>query len=308
MIDFIVYLLTIAGIWGILSLSLNVQYGLTGLVNLGHVGFFMLGAYGSTILVVLAGLPIGVGMLGGVVAAALFGVLIALPTANLQQDYWAISTLAAAEIVRLVFLNTPLGGPYSGEAFGVSGIPGPLREWFSPERYGLFYLALVLAVLAVLYVFVEWLSRLPFGRTLKALREGDEVPLALGKRVGSFRVRAMALGGALGGLAGALFAHYNAYISPEYFLPLETFIVWAMVILGGAGNFAGVLLGTVIVQAIYNSTRFLAGVVPIDQAVLGPLRMVFIGVLIILVILYMPRGLLPERRRRYGAGGAAPRS
>lgn len=88
MVDFAVYLLTMVGIWGILSLSLNLQYGTTGLLNLGQVVFFMLGAYLSTILVVLAGLPIGVGMLGGIAVAALFGVLMALPTANLQQDYW----------------------------------------------------------------------------------------------------------------------------------------------------------------------------------------------------------------------------
>ena len=299
MIEFLVYLITIAGIWGILSLSLNFQYGVTGLVNLGHVGFFMLGAYISTIVVVLGGLPIGVGMLAGIFAAALYGMLIALPTANLQQDYWAISTLAAAEIIRIIFLNTPLGGPYVGEAFGVSGIPRPLRELFTSENYNLFYMGLVLTCLAVSYLLATWLSRMPFGRTLKAMREGDEVPLALGKRVSSFRVRAMAVGGALGGLAGALFAHYNAYIAPEYFLPLETFIVWAMVILGGAGNFLGALVGTFIIQAIYNSTRFLAGWLAIDASVLGPLRMIFIGVLIILVIIYMPRGLVPERRRRY---------
>jgi branched-chain amino acid transport system permease protein len=299
MIEFLIYLITIAAIWGILSLSLNLQYGLTGLVNLGHVGFFMLGAYISTILVVLAGLPIGVGMVAGIAAAALFGVLMALPTANLQQDYWAISTLAAAEIIRLIFLNTPLGGPYVGEAFGVSGIPRPLRDLFTSTGYNLFYLGLVLTCLAVSYLLVVWLARTPFGRTLKAMREGDEVPLALGKRVSSFRVRAMAVGGALGGLAGALFAHYNAYIAPEYFLPLETFIIWAMVILGGAGNFLGALVGTFIIQAIYNSSRFLDDWLAIDASVLGPLRMIFIGVLIILVIIYMPKGLLPERRRRY---------
>lgn len=299
MIEFLVYLITIAGIWGILSLSLNFQYGLTGLVNLGHVGFFMLGAYVSTIVVVLGDLPIGVGMVAGIAVAALYGMLISLPTANLQQDYWAISTLAAAEIIRLIFLNTPLGGPYVGEAFGVSGIPRPLRELFTSEGYNLFYMVLVLTCLTGSYFLVTWLARMPFGRTLKAMREGDEVPLALGKRVSSFRVRAMAVGGALGGFAGALFAHYNAYIAPEYFLPLETFIVWAMVIVGGAGNFLGAIVGTFIIQAIYNSTRFLAGLVAIEASVLGPLRMIFIGVLVILVIIYMPHGLLPERRRRY---------
>jgi ABC-type branched-subunit amino acid transport system permease subunit len=303
MTEFLVYLVTIGGIWGILALSLNLQYGIAGLVNLGHVAFFMLGAYTSTILVVVFGLPIWFGILSGAVAAALFGVLLALPAANLKEDYWAISTLAAAEIVRIIFLNTPLG-PYSGEAFGVSGIPRPLRDWFAAQGYGLaaynlFYMVLVLVVLALSFALVTYIARSPVGRSMKALREGDEVPLALGKSAGGLRIRVMAIGGVLGGLAGALFAHYNAYISPEYFLPLETFIVWAMVILGGPGNFAGALVGTFIIQALYNSTRFLAPLLDIDAQVLGPLRMIAIAALIILVILFMPRGILPERPRRY---------
>ncbi len=305
MIDFLVYLLTIVGIWGILSLSLNLQYGLTGLVNLGHVAFFMLGAYISVILVMLAGLPIVVGILGGIVVAALFGALIALPTRNLQQDYWAISTLAAAEIVRLFFLNQPLGGPYSGASFGIGGIPRPLRDLFTTETYGWFYLGLVAVLVLVTFALLQWLSSMPFGRALKAMREGDEVPLVLGKDVRSLRIRAMALGGAVGGLAGGLFAHYNAFVAPNYFLPLETFLVWSMVILGGAGNYLGALVGTVVIQAIYNSTRFLDDLVPLDSEVLGSLRMIVIGVLIILVIIYMPKGLVPERRRRYGTGPAS---
>jgi branched-chain amino acid transport system permease protein len=303
--EFLVYLATIAGIWGILSLSLNLQFGIAGLVNLGHVVFFMLGAYTSTIFVKIFGLPIVVGMPAGALAAALFGMLMALPAANLKEDYWGITTLAAAEIVRIVFLNTPLGGPYVGEAFGVSGIPRPLRDWFAARgydlaSYNLFYLGLVLVCLAGSYALVTYIARMPVGRTLKALREGDDVPLALGKPVGSLRIRVMAVGGALAGLAGALFAHYNAYIAPEYFLPLETFIVWAMVILGGAGNFLGALVGTVIIQVLYNSTRFLAPLLDIDAQLLGPARMILIAVLIIVVIIYLPNGIVPERRRRYG--------
>jgi len=305
MIEFLVYLLTIVAIWGILSLSLNIQYGLTGLVNLGHVAFFMLGAYISTIVVMIVGLPIGVGFVAGIVAAALFGIMMALPTAHLQQDYWAISTLAAAEIVRLVFLNQELQGPYVGASYGVGGIPRPLRDLFTTEAYGYFYLALALACLIAAYALASGITRTPFGRALKALREGDAVPLALGKNVRSLRIRGMALGGAMGGLAGALFAHYNAFIQPNYFLPLETFLVWAMVILGGAGNHLGALLGTVVVQTIINSTRFIDDYVPIDASVLGSLRMILISALIILVIIHMPKGVLAERPPRYDRRASA---
>lgn len=299
MIDFFVYLLTMIGIWSILSISLNIQFGLTGLINLGHVAYFMIGAYVTTILVMLLGLPYWVGFIGALLVAGVFGAVIALPTANLREDYWAISTLAFAEIVRLFFLNQPLQGPYIGASFGVSGIPAPLRDLFSNQGYGYFYLGLVLLCLAGAYLTAEWFTRKPFGRVLKAIREGDDVPLALGKNVGSFRVRSMFLSGALGGVAGFLFAHYNGFISPQYFLPLETFMVWAMVILGGSGNYKGAIVGTIVIQAIYNSTRFISKSLPIEATTIASLRMILIGVLIILVILYMPKGLIPEKKRRY---------
>jgi len=301
MIEFLVYLLTIIGIWSLLSLSLNLQYGITGLINLGQIAFFMLGAYTSTIVAhpMLLDLPIPVGMLCGMLAASIFGVLIALPTGKLQEDYWAMSTLAAAEIVRLIFLNQSLGGPYQGSAFGVSGIPRPLREYFSTSTYGVFYLVMVGVAVLVVYWFVQRLTRMPYGRVLKAMREGDAVPLALGKNVSTMRIRTMGVGGAIGGLAGALFAHFNAFIGPTYFLPLETFLIWAMVIVGGAGNYLGAIAGAIAIQVIYNSTRWFKGFVPVDENLLASLRMAAIGVLIILVLIYMPRGILPEKKRRY---------
>jgi len=307
MIDFLVYLFTLIGIYGLLALSLNLQYGFTGLVNLGQIVFFMIGAYVSAILVSLLGLSFLVGVGGAIVAAGLFGGLMALPTAHLQQDYWAISTLAIAELGRIFSLNTTLGGEYVGGSFGISGIDQPLRDSFAtPSAYGWFYLAIVAVAVLGVYGFMRWLTATPFGRALKAIREDDNVPLALGKDARWLRVRAMAIGGAVGGLAGALFAHFNAFISPNYFRPLETFVVWAMVIVGGAANHRGVLVGGVIVYSLYNSTRFLAEYVTfIDAETLAALRMVVIGLLITAVVLYLPRGLFPEPRRRYGAADAA---
>lgn len=301
MIDFLVYLFTIAGIWGLLALSLNLQFGITGLINLGQIAFFMLGAYASTIVTHpdLLGLPIPLGMLAGMIAAGIFGFLIALPTARLREDYWAIWTLAAAEILRLVFLNETLGNPYMGASFGVSGIPRPLRELFTTDTYGYFYLVLVVVIVVVTWSVVHRITEMPYGRALRAMREGDWTPLALGKNVGSLRIRAMVLGGLIAGLAGSLYAHFNAFVAPSYFLPIETFLIWVMVIVGGAGNYLGALVGTIAIQLIYNSTRFLGDYLPIDSSVLASLRMIVIGVLIIAVLIYMPQGLIPERRRRH---------
>jgi branched-chain amino acid transport system permease protein len=302
MIEYLAYLAIMTGIYGILSLSLNLQYGFTGLANFGHVAFFCLGAYTSTLIVVLVKGPFILGLLGGIIAAGLFGWLISVPTANLKEDYWAIVTLAAAEIVRLFFLNEDWifgKGPYHGGAFGIGGIPRPLQSWFSATTYSFFYLFIVIFFLALTYFVVRLLTNSPFGRVLKAMREGDDLPLAMGKDVRKFRMKAMAIGGAMGGLAGSLVAHYWSFIDPYQFMPIETFVVWAMVVVGGKGNNMGALVGAVIIQFFYISTRFLKDFIPIDAQVLASLRMVLIGVLIVLVMLFMKEGLVKEKKRVY---------
>jgi branched-chain amino acid transport system permease protein len=302
MIGYLAYLSIMTGIYGILSLSLNFQYGLTGLANFGHVAFFCLGAYTSTILVVLVEAPFILALCGGMVVAGLFGLLISLPTANLKEDYWAIVTLAAAEIVRLFFLNEDWifgKGPYHGGAFGIGGIPRPLQSLFSPTAYPFFYLCIVIFFVILTYFVVSLLTNSPFGRVLKAMREGDDLPLAMGKDVSKFRMKAMAIGGAMGGLAGSLVVHFWSFIDPYQFMPIETFVVWAMVVVGGKGNHVGALVGAVIIQFLYSSTQFLKDYIPIDAQVLASLRMVVIGVLIVLVMLFMKEGLIKEKKRVY---------
>ena len=301
-ISFLVYLAIMMGIYGILSLSLNLQYGFTGLANFGQVAFFCLGAYVSTIIVLPLGMPFILGLVGGMIVAGLFGYIIAIPTADLREDYWAIVTLAAAEIVRIFFLNEDWvvgGGPYVGGAFGVGGIPQPLRSHFSAHTYPFFYLTIVMLALAATYLVINRLTQSPFGRVIKSIREGDSLPLAMGKDVRKFRVRVMAIGGSFGGLAGSLWAHYHGFISPNQFLPLETFIIWAMVIVGGKGNNKGAVLGAVIIMIFYNSTRFLKDYLPIEEVTLASLRMVAIGILIVVAMLFMKDGLIKEKKTLY---------
>ncbi len=302
LVNFLVYLSIMMGIYAILSLSLNLQYGFTGLANFGHVVFFCLGAYISTIIVLVFKMPFILGLLGGMVVAGLFGYIISIPTANLKEDYWAIATLAAAEIVRIFFLNEDWvvgGGPYQGGAFGIGGIPQPLRSLFSAHTYPFFYLVIVLVCLVATYIIINTLTQSAFGRVIKSIREGDNLPQALGKDVKRFRMKVMAVAGSFGGLAGCLWAHYHGFISPNQFLPLETFIIWAMVIVGGKANNKGAILGAVIVMIFYNSTRFLKDYIPIEAVTLASLRMVAIGILIVVAMLFMKEGLIKEKKTLY---------
>jgi branched-chain amino acid transport system permease protein len=299
LINFITYMAIMIGIYGILSLSLNLQYSFTGLANFGQAAFFCLGAYTSTILVLVFQWPFLAGLLGGMLIASLFGFLISIPTAKLKEEYWAIVTLAAAESVRMFFLNEEWvvgGGEYRGGAFGVGGIPQPLREYFSATAYPFFYLGLVIVGILITYLVINTLTASPFGRVIKSIREGDNLPLAMGKNVSAFRMKVMAIGGAFGGMAGSLWAHFHGFIDPNQFLPLETFLVWGMVIVGGKGNNKGAIVGAVVIMLFYNSTRFIKDYLPVEEVTLASLRMVGIGVLIIGVILFMKEGLIKERK------------
>jgi ABC-type branched-subunit amino acid transport system permease subunit len=273
------------------------------LANFGQVAFFCLGAYATTIVTLTFNQSFFLGIIASMFLAGLFGYIIAIPTADLREDYWAIVTLAAGEIVRIFFLNEDWvvgGGPYRGGAYGVGDIPQPFRSHFAAQTYPFFYLGIVLVCLLLTYLIINRLTNSPFGRVLKSIREGDDnLAQAMGKDVKKFRIKAMAIGGIFGGLAGCLYAHYYGFISPQEFVPLETFIVWAMVIVGGEGNNKGAILGSVIIILFYNSTRYLKDYVPINETTLASLRMVAIGVLIVVVMLFMKEGLIKEKKRIY---------
>jgi len=300
-ISFLVYLAIMMGIYAILSLSLNLQYGFTGLANFGEVAFFCLGAYATTIVTLTFNLPFLLGLVMAMIVAGLFGYVIAIPTAELKEDYWAIVTLAAGEIVRIFFLNEQWvvgGGPYRGGAFGVGEIPQPLKSHFSAQGYPYFYLGLVLVCLISTYLIINTITSSPFGRVLKSIREGDDkLARAMGKDVKKSRKIVMAIGGSFGGLAGCLWAHYYGFIGPGQFLPLVTFIIWAMVIVGGEGNNRGAIFGAVVIVIFYHSTRFLKDYIPISEDTLASLRMVAIGVLIVLAMIFKKEGLIKEKRK-----------
>jgi len=295
-VNFLIYLLIMIGIYALLALSLNFQVGFTGLINFGQVAFFAIGAYTSCLLVCKAGVPIGLGFLCGMILSGLFGYLISIPTRSLKADYWAIVTLAGGEVVRLIAVNE---GWLTEGSFGVMRIPQPLKHLFSKDTYPLFYLLLVIACVVVVYFILRLLTNSPFGRDLKAIRDAEELCLSLGKNTRKLKMEAMIVAGAVAGLAGALFAHYITYISPENFQPIETFLMWAMIIVGGRGNHVGAILGAVVIQVFNVSTRFIVHYVPLGPDVIAPLRMVIIGLLIVAFLLFKPEGLVKEKKKIY---------
>ncbi|MCW5635279.1 MAG: branched-chain amino acid ABC transporter permease [Rubrivivax sp.] len=292
-----------ATVFAVAALGLNLQWGFTGLFNVGVAGFIAVGAYTSAILTTPPvaeriggfGWPVALGWLAAAGTAGVAGALVGLLTLRLRDDYLAIVTFGVAVLLQLVALNAErlTGGP-----FGVQFIPKPLQGWLGTGTpWTLAYLALVVAVLGTAYVALERLVASPWGRVLRAVREDETAAASLGKSPFRVKLQAFTLGSALMGLAGALQAHFVGYIAPEDFHPILTFQLWAMLIVGGSGNNRGAILGAFVVWGFWAAAgALLRGFIPqAEQARGAALQVALIGVLIAAMLVLRPRGLLGER-------------
>ncbi|WP_311171741.1 branched-chain amino acid ABC transporter permease [Halobellus ordinarius] len=294
------------GVFAMLALALNLHWGYTGLFNIGIVGFMAVGIYvmalvskplyeaGGAAQVGGLGLPLIVGIVAGMGAAALLGLVVALPALRLRADYLAIVTIAMSEIVRFSFLSGELQQfQLFGERVGFGGGSGLILDFMDPLEaffrfFGLWdaYLGLVTAFEAivpsnpkpvvdglvyglVLLLFVAgyfWLLKRtgesPFGRVLKAIREDEDVANSLGKNTNRFKIKAFMLGCALMGLAGILWLMTSGAVTPNFFRPRITFFVWIALIIGGAGSNTGSVLGGAVFAALlYQGPRYLKNLI-----------------------------------------------
>ena len=297
------FFLIIALINAIVCLGLNVQWGQTGLFNVGIAGFVAVGGYTTALLTTPAseqhwgglGLPMVVGWLGAMVAAGVLSALVGAATLRLRSDYLAITTFGVAVMVHLVTLNAQ---PLTGGSFGIAFIPRPFEALAGqPAVFGGLNLALVAAVVAGLYWALERLVRSPWGRVLRAIREDERAAASLGKSARRYRLQAFALGGAIMGLSGAIHAHEIGFIAPDNYGSALTFQVWTMLIVGGSGNNRGAIIGAVLIWGFWAATGLATGALfpPEEQARAAALRIVAIGVLLSTTIVLRPRGLFGER-------------
>lgn len=291
MIGYLIFLAISTAIFALFCLGLNLQWGFTGLINFGHVAFMTVGAY-TTVLLSLQGVPLIFSTLVGVALAALLGLLMGISTLRLREDYLAIVTIGVSEVIRLVVNNQdlPIGKEWRSGVFGVQGFPLPLGG----DKLALMVLALL--VLFLVFWLLERFVRSPWGRILKAIREDEEIPKALGKNVFWYKLQALMLGGAIAGLAGAFYAWQLTTVYPNNFEPLVTFDAWTIVVLGGAGNNIGTILGTIIYWAYDAVTRFvLPQIIPLDASRLGAFRIMVIGLILILLMRWRPQGILGKK-------------
>ena len=299
-----VFLLTMGGIYAVLTLGLNVQWGLTGLFNAGVAGFFAVGAYTTAILTATEssrhlggfGLPVWAGMAAAMIASALIAWAVARICIRLRSDYLAIATLGIAEILRLVLKNEIWA---TNGARGISRIPKPFEHLPEPWNQ-VAMLLLVFAIVLLFYVLLERARRAPWGRVMAAIRENEPAARAAGKDVERLRVEAFILGAALMGLGGALMAHHVKFIEPNMAEPVSaTFLVWVMLIIGGSANNRGAILGAILVWTIWSTAEIITARLPAEWALKAAyLRIFLVGLALQVILQKYPGGIFRERRLR----------
>jgi len=298
-------LLVFVGIFGIVALSLNLEFGFAGLANFGKVAFFLVGAYTYAVLSQI-GVPFYLCLIAGALTSALFGLLISLPALRLRADYLAIAILAFGEILRLIVKAERW---IAGGVWGINVSPAISLAGASFEVDVLVNIGLVYFCLLICFLVAQLLANSPYGRVMRAIREDEVAAEALGKDRAKYKAQVLMIGSAMAGVAGGLYAQYLQFIDPYMFMPMITFTVWMMVILGGPANNWGALLGAGLVELFARGANLAKDylTLPVDPS---NLQYILFGVLIILVLFYRPQGLLKEspiktkalELARYGKG------
>jgi branched-chain amino acid transport system permease protein len=321
-ISFLAGFLTTVAIYAVFTLALNVQFGYTGVFNFGIAGFFMIGAYTAAIFtkppsdtefVQYVGgfgdffspdvldseewLRFLVGTAAAGAAAGLLAFLLSIPTLRLRSDYLAIATIGIAEVIRRILIEER---SLVNGTNGLVGIPRPLGGWFDPGDYKYVMLLIAIGVAALMFVAVERGIRSPWGRVLRALREDEEVTAASGKNVFGFKMQGFVVGAVIMGIGGSIFGYQLGAVAPDVFDHFfGTFLIWAMLIIGGSGNNWGAVAGAFFVWGIWTIALQINGydMPGAIQSRIFYIRDFLIGSLLVITLLVRPQGLIPEERR-----------
>lgn len=294
-------ILTVAGIYAIFSIGLQVQVGHGGIGNFGQVGFFLLGAYTSTILIERHDWSLWAGALAAMVVAMAAAVLVSVPALRLRGDFLAITAIAFSEILRNVAINER---DFTNGAIGMDALQfrvevvRPIVRWSREAEMDIHRLIPLLALtwlLVLLVALTTWLLlRTPWGRVLRAVREDDAAVRALGKNAFLYKAQAMAIGAGWAGLAGVLYAWHQVHFSPQSFEPIVTFTGFVIIIIAGLGTIWGTVVMAVLVQGLLiEGSRFLD--TPFTNAQEASLRYMVVGIVLMLMIGLRPQGVFGSK-------------
>jgi neutral amino acid transport system permease protein len=304
-----------AAVYALLAIGLNVHYGYTGLLNFGQVGFMLVGAYGVGISVAILGLPLWVGVIVGLLAGVVLAIVLGAPTLRLRADYFAITTIAVAEVLRIVVRSGAMRD-YTGGPFGLQSLAGDfyaLNPFTRGIRIGpITYSANVSWALLVTWGLVLLMTLLvtllmvsPWGRILRSIREDEDAARSLGKNVFGYKMQSLVLGGVIGSLAGVMFTIAGSTVNADAFRPQFTFFAYAILILGGAATRIGPIVGAIIFWFLFSgvqsavrqlqSNDLLPGVLSGANAV-GASALILVGLALMLMVVFRPQGIFGNPR------------
>jgi len=284
--NYLIHILIMITIYFILSLSLNLLVGYTGLLSLCHAAFYGIGAYTSTLLIMKLGFTFPLALIAGMAVSMLLSLLVAYPSLRLKGDYFVLTSLAFQIIAFSILYNwvSLTRGPY-----GIPGIPHP--KLFGFEFGSLPSFLILSSVLALLTFFVLYrLSSSPFGRALKAIREDEVAASALGKRVPSFKIWVFMIASGIAAISGSLYAGYVTYIDPTSFTLDESIFILAILLVGGSGNLRGPIVGTLFMVILPEALRFLG----LPDTVAPNVRQMIYGIVLVLLMYFRPQGIAGE--------------
>ncbi|MDJ0425254.1 branched-chain amino acid ABC transporter permease [Rhodococcus fascians] len=302
--------------YALLAIGLNLHFGYAGLLNFGQIGFALLGGYGVGITTITYEQPLWLGILVGLAAAGLLALVLGIPTLRLRADYLAIVTIAASEILRLVFRSTATDS-VTKSTNGITGFAAPFTN-LSPFEGGKTYSfigvrflgndlwamlvgwTLVLLLCGVVYL----LTHSPWGRVLKAVREDEDAARSLGKNVFVYKMQALVLGGVIGGMGGVFNALQTQSINPDFYSTAQTFFAFGALILGGAATVFGPVIGAMLFWFLLSIPdailrQLISGddpVLNLTGAQVGATRFVLLGILIAVLMVFRPQGILGNKR------------
>ena len=278
---YVIHLLILIGIYAILALSLQLALGYGGLLNIGHIAFYGIGAYTSALLS-MAGYPFWFCILSAGVLASVFGFLLSIPTNRLKGDYLALSTIGFSFVAYAVMINwnTVTRGP-----LGIPGIPRPsiFGIGFSDNVN---FLILTVVVTIFTYLFIYRIVSSPFGKVLEAIRDDTLATKSLGKNTFKVKSIALATSAFFAGIAGSLFAHYITYIDPSSFSFTQIIPILLIVMIGGLASLPGSIFASIILVLIPEPLRFIG----FSSSIIGPARQIIYTIILLLILNYQPRG------------------
>ncbi len=286
--EYLLHICIIAGIYYILTLSLNLVVGYTGLPSMGHAAFYCVGAYTSALLALRLGMPAWIGLPAGAILAGFLGLIIGLPTLRLKGDFLAIATFGLGVIVYQIALNWV---SFTRGPMGLPGIPGySIFGWEVDALWA--YLILVVVLCVFSYLIIRRVVKSPFGRVLRAVRDDETAAKALGKNTVNYKLLAFIIGAFFAGIAGNLYAHYITFIDPSSFTVMESVTILLMVILGGMASLKGSLVGAVVLVFVPEILRFMG----LPSSIAAQVRQMSYGLILVGLMLLRPQGLFGKYR------------